>query len=180
MLPFGILAFRRRSSLLSRCRLYAFEALRFKLKESTPSDIRTRSTESTKSASSGPQCLIRALLIMTLDKITYGRAGEQCVFTKSTRNHDLYPRESKPRLTIDVQESNTDSITVSTKSTALVIVDMMNLFLDPSLMNHTAGRRLIGPIIKVIERCRELGIQVLYIATISIISYSYEAMRHRN
>ena len=52
------------------------------------------------------------------------------------------------------------SITIALETTALVIVDMQNFFLDSKCLDHPHGLNAVGPTIKVIEKCREEGIQV--------------------
>ena len=52
------------------------------------------------------------------------------------------------------------SVAIDPESSALVVVDMQNFFLDPECMEHPNGLKAVGPTIKVIEKCREAEIQV--------------------
>ena len=52
------------------------------------------------------------------------------------------------------------SVTIDPESSALVVVDMQNFFLDPQCMDHPNGLNAVEPTIKVIEKCRDAGIQV--------------------
>jgi nicotinamidase-related amidase len=42
-------------------------------------------------------------------------------------------------------------------------VDMQNFFLDSKCMDHPNGLKAVGPTIKAIEKCRELGIQIIWL-----------------
>jgi hypothetical protein len=93
-------------------------------------------------------------------KISFGPSDQQWHYSPSTRTYDLSGGIEK-RLTIATTDGpNETSITIAPETTALVIVDMQNFFLDPKCMDHPHGLNAVEPTIKVIEKCREEGIQV--------------------
>jgi isochorismate hydrolase len=67
----------------------------------------------------------------------------------------------KKKRTISTTEGPKEtSIAIAPETTALVMVDMQNFFLDAKCMDHPDGLNAVGPTIKVIEKCRGEGIQV--------------------
>lgn len=50
-------------------------------------------------------------------------------------------------------------ITVAPSLSALVVVDMQNYFLHPSCRDHPTGLAAVEPTLKVIQKCREIGMQ---------------------
>jgi nicotinamidase-related amidase len=45
----------------------------------------------------------------------------------------------------------------------LIIIDMQNYFVHPSIRDHSEGIATIEPLVKVIEKCRKEGIQVCWL-----------------
>ena len=96
---------------------------------------------------------------MSLD-ITFGPADQEWHYAPPIRTYDLSGGAAK-KLTIATSEGPKEtSITIAPETTALVIVDMQNFFLDSKCMDHPHGLDAVEPTIKVIEKCREAGIQV--------------------
>jgi len=94
--------------------------------------------------------------------ITFGPSGQEWHYSKSTKTYDLSGRAAK-KLTISTSEGPKEtSITIAPESTALVIVDMQNFFLDAKCMDHPNGLKAVEPTIKVLEKCREAGIQIIW------------------
>ncbi|KAL3425270.1 isochorismatase hydrolase [Phlyctema vagabunda] len=54
-------------------------------------------------------------------------------------------------------------LVVDPAATALVIVDMQNFFLDARCRAHPKGLDAVGPTIEVIKKCREVGVQVIWL-----------------
>ncbi|KUJ24406.1 Isochorismatase hydrolase, partial [Mollisia scopiformis] len=54
-------------------------------------------------------------------------------------------------------------ITIAPEKTALIVVDMQNFFLDSKCMDHPNGLKAVQPTIAVIEKCREVGIKVIWL-----------------
>jgi hypothetical protein len=76
------------------------------------------------------------------------------------KNYDL-SRGSNTKLILPTKNSReNDSITVDPSSTALVIVDMQNIFLHPRSRDSPLGRETVEPVMKTVRKCREYGIQV--------------------
>ncbi|ETN45205.1 uncharacterized protein HMPREF1541_10082 [Cyphellophora europaea CBS 101466] len=54
-------------------------------------------------------------------------------------------------------------IVVDPTRTLLVVVDMQNYFIHPACYPHVGGLAAVQPILNVIGRCRQLGIQIGYL-----------------
>ncbi len=93
-------------------------------------------------------------------KISFGPPDQQWHYSPSTRTYDLSGGIEKSLKIVTTDGPNGTSITIAPETTALVIVDMQNFFLDPKCMDHPHGLNAVEPTIKVIEKCREEGIQV--------------------
>jgi hypothetical protein len=92
--------------------------------------------------------------------VTFGPPGQEWHYSKTTKTYDISGGSAK-KITIPTTEGPTEtSVTIDPASSALVIVDMQNFFLDPQCMQHPSGLKAVEPTIKVIEKCREAGIQV--------------------
>jgi hypothetical protein len=97
---------------------------------------------------------------MNSDTITFGPQGRELHYSQSSKIYDV-SGGSGNKLTISTTEGPGEtSIAIASESTALVIVDMQNFFLDSKCMEHPNGLKAVEPTIKVIEKCREAGIQV--------------------
>jgi hypothetical protein len=95
-----------------------------------------------------------------ISDLIFGTPGQEWHYSKSTKTYDLSGGASK-KLTFPTTEGPKEtSITIAPESTALIIVDMQNFFLDAKCMNHPNGLKAVDPTIKVVEKCREAGIQV--------------------
>jgi len=67
-------------------------------------------------------------------------------------------------MTIATTEGPKDtSITIDPSISALVVVDMQNFFLSPEVRDHPLGLKAVEPTIRVIKKCREAGIQVIWL-----------------
>jgi hypothetical protein len=96
---------------------------------------------------------------MTSD-ISFGPPGQEWHYSPITKTYDLSGGSAKT-ITIPTTEGpEGTSITIAPESTALVIVDMQNFFLDSQCMDHPNGLKAVEPTIKVTEKCRQAGIQV--------------------
>jgi isochorismate hydrolase len=94
--------------------------------------------------------------------LTFGPPGREWTYFPLTKTYDLSPATPlASKLTISTTAGAPDtSFTFDSSKTALVIVDMQNFFLDPKSMEHPAGVAAVEPTIKLIAKCRSLGIQV--------------------
>ena len=59
-----------------------------------------------------------------------------------------------------IRGKEVDSILIDPNISALVVVDMQNFFLHPKCRDHRLGLKTVEPTVKVIEKCRKLGIHV--------------------
>ena len=97
---------------------------------------------------------------MTTKVQTWGPPGDQWHYDHTTKHYDLC-RGSDKRLTIATTAGPKETtISFAPELSALVIVDMQNFFLDSRLIDNLLGLKAIDPIISVIKKCREMGIQV--------------------
>ncbi|KAL0935360.1 isochorismatase hydrolase [Colletotrichum truncatum] len=95
--------------------------------------------------------------------LVFGPPGDEWRYEKSTRTYDL-TRGRSPALTLGTTQGPTETfISVAPHSTALVIVDMQNYFLHPSCRDHPAGLAAVEKTKNVVEKCRELGVQVIWL-----------------
>ncbi|KAH8883876.1 isochorismatase [Thozetella sp. PMI_491] len=95
--------------------------------------------------------------------LSFGPGGEQWHYTRATKTYDL-TRGGSRGFTLRTTQGPADTfLTVVPNLSALVIVDMQNFFLDPSCRDHPKGLAAVDPTLKVIEKCRELGIQVVWL-----------------
>jgi nicotinamidase-related amidase len=92
--------------------------------------------------------------------MTFGPPGKEWHYSTGSRTYDL-SKGSEKKLTFHTTEGpKLTSIAISPESSALVVIDMQNFFLDPRCRDHPNGLKAVEPTIKVIEKCREVGIQV--------------------
>ena len=95
-------------------------------------------------------------------KYTFGPTEQSWQYTPASKTYDLTHGSSAKKMSMSTTEGPEGTfLTIEPATSALVIVDMQNFFLDPSCMEHTTGLAAIEPTIRVIEKCREIGIQVL-------------------
>lgn len=98
--------------------------------------------------------------------LTFGPPGDQWHYDRKTKTYDLTrggaagsPAAYKLRTTRGPAET---SVVVSPGLTALVVVDMQNFFLHPRCREHPLGLAAVEPTLRVIGRCRRVGIQVCF------------------
>ncbi|TVY19011.1 Peroxyureidoacrylate/ureidoacrylate amidohydrolase RutB [Lachnellula arida] len=99
--------------------------------------------------------------------LTFGPPGQEWHYSRTSKTYDLSGSSSSSspqKLTIAATEGpEGTSFTIAPEATALVIIDMQNFFLDKRCMEHPNGVGAVGPIIEVIEKCREAGIQIIWL-----------------
>lgn len=101
-------------------------------------------------------------MVVEANKISFGPESQQWHYLKATKTYDI-SGDSPTRLTIPTTEGPKEtSVSIDRKTSALVIVDMQNFFLDEQCVGiqHPTGLAAVEPTIKVIEKCRDAGIQV--------------------
>jgi hypothetical protein len=92
--------------------------------------------------------------------ISFGPEGQEWHYSLGTKTYDISGGSAK-KMTIPTTEGPKEtSVTIGPDSSALVVVDMQNFFLDPQCMKHPNGLKAVEPTINVIKKCREAGIQV--------------------
>jgi len=95
-----------------------------------------------------------------MTEISWGPEGAEWKYSQSSKTFDISGGASKNLKIATTQGPGDTFFTVSPDESALVIVDMQNFFLHPRCMDHPNGLKAVEPTLKVIERCREAGIQV--------------------
>jgi isochorismate hydrolase len=94
------------------------------------------------------------------DLITIGPESEEWIYNPTLKTYDL-SRSSPNQLKIATTRGDeVRSILINPEISALVVIDMQNFFLHPKCRDHPLGLATVEPTIKVIEKCRQLGIQV--------------------
>ncbi|TVY24644.1 Peroxyureidoacrylate/ureidoacrylate amidohydrolase [Lachnellula hyalina] len=95
--------------------------------------------------------------------LTFGPSNQQWHYSPSSKTYDL-SGDSPRKLTIAATEEPEETFfTISPEATALVIIDMQNFFLDAKCMDHPNGLKAVEPTIKIISKCREAGIQIIWV-----------------
>ncbi|KXH52561.1 isochorismatase [Colletotrichum simmondsii] len=95
--------------------------------------------------------------------LTFGPPGDEWHYDRPSRTYDL-TRGRSPAWKVGTSQGPAGtSVSVNPHSTALVIVDMQNYFLHPSCRDHPAGLAAVEQTKRVVEKCRELGIQVIWL-----------------
>jgi hypothetical protein len=108
-----------------------------------------------------------SIMTSSSDTITFGPPSSQWHYHRPTKTYDLSRPSSSPnpkskKFTLSTTHGPPDTkITISPDLSAFVIVDMQNFFLSPKCRDHPLGLEAVKPTIRVIEKCREIGIQVL-------------------
>jgi len=100
---------------------------------------------------------------MTELDLTFGPAGEEWHYSKSTKTYDLSRGLSTKLIVPTTEGPEGTSVKIAPEISALVIVDMQNFFLDSQCMDHPMGLKAVEPTIRVVEKCREIGIQVIWL-----------------
>lgn len=92
--------------------------------------------------------------------LTFGPPGSEWHYSTPTKTYDLSGGSTKKVIIATSEGAKDTCVSIAPETTALVVVDMQNFFLDPKCMEHPNGLKAVEPTIKTIEKCRELGIQV--------------------
>ena len=92
--------------------------------------------------------------------VSFGPEGQQWHYSTGTKTYDISGGSSKKMTFPTTEGPKETSVTIDPASSALVVVDMQNFFLDPKCMHHPNGLNAVEPTIEVIEKCRKAGIQV--------------------
>ena len=89
---------------------------------------------------------------------------EQWLYLPATRKFDL-SRGSKQKMVFECAEPerNHTGFMIDPDTSVLVIVDMQNYFIHPTYRHHDAGIAAVEPILRVLERCRKEGVQVVWL-----------------
>jgi len=104
--------------------------------------------------------------------LSFGPQGNQWYYTRDTKTYDLTrgngQGDSVKNFNIATTQGFSDtSITIDPAQSALVVVDMQNYFLDARCRSYPAGLATVEPLLKVIEKCREVGVQVCFCSKVS-------------
>ena len=97
------------------------------------------------------------------EHVAFG-GDDQWYYHVPSKRFDL-SRGSARKLVIDADDGirNHRGVMIDPARTVLVIIDMQNYFIHPKYHEHTGGIAAIDPLVKVIARCREQGIQLAWV-----------------
>lgn len=94
--------------------------------------------------------------------IAFG-GDEQWLYLPGTKKFDL-TRGSPHKMVIDCNaDERHTGFMIDPGTSVLIVVDMQNYFINPIYRDHAAGIAAIEPTLKVIERCRQEGIQIAWL-----------------
>jgi hypothetical protein len=105
--------------------------------------------------------------------ISFGPSTRPWHYFKSTKTYDLSGKSSNKLQFSATEGPEGTHVAIDPSSTALVIIDMQNFFLDARCMEHREGLAAVEPTIKVIEKCRAAGIRVSKILMRLILSVMF-------
>jgi len=95
--------------------------------------------------------------------LTFGPPTSKWHYTRASKSYDLTRSTSNKKFTVKTTMGpEGTTISLAPELSALVIVDMQNYFLHADCRKHPKGLDAVEPTLKVIEKCREVGIQVLF------------------
>src|SRR3954464_3678894 len=92
--------------------------------------------------------------------MTFGPEGDQWHYSRPSKTYDLTRGAALSHTFRTTYGPEGTSISIAPELSALVIVDMQNFFLHPSCREHPTGLAAVEPTLKMIHKCRALGIQV--------------------
>ncbi|KAK8851499.1 Peroxyureidoacrylate/ureidoacrylate amidohydrolase RutB [Apiospora arundinis] len=99
--------------------------------------------------------------------LSFGSGGNRWYYTRDTKTYDLTRgngQDPEHGFTLATTQGPTGtSITIDPAQSALVVVDMQNYFLDARCRDYPAGLATVEPLLKVIGKCREVGVQVIWL-----------------
>lgn len=114
--------------------------------------------------------------------LSFGSGGNRWYYTRDTKTYDLTRgngQDPEHGFTLATTQGPTGtSITIDPAQSALVVVDMQNYFLDARCRDYPAGLATVEPLLKVIGKCREVGVQVRYLPRASLFLYSIRRTTH--
>ncbi|KAK1085700.1 hypothetical protein LTR48_004298 [Friedmanniomyces endolithicus] len=99
----------------------------------------------------------------TDDHVAFG-GDDQWYYNPTTRRFDL-SRGSTRKLVVDADDGirNHRGVVIDPDKTLLVIVDMQNFFIHPTFRDHSEGIKTLAPLLKVIHKCRQVGVQLAWL-----------------
>jgi nicotinamidase-related amidase len=102
--------------------------------------------------------------IICTASIPFGSGDDQWHYLPNSKKFDL-SRGAERRFDVmcDEVRHNHCGFMIDPGKSVLIIVDMQNYFVHPMYRDHAAGLAAVGPILKVIERCRKEEIQIAWL-----------------
>ncbi|KAI1502559.1 isochorismatase [Biscogniauxia marginata] len=97
-----------------------------------------------------------------MKELKFGPPGDEWVFDRETKVYDL-GRGKLPLKFRTTRGPPETSVALAPAMTALVVVDMQNFFLHPRCNDHPSGLGAVKKTIQVIEKCREIGVKVIWL-----------------
>ncbi|CAI6331520.1 unnamed protein product [Periconia digitata] len=89
---------------------------------------------------------------------------DQWLYYPDTKQFDL-SRGAQQRLAVSCDESrhNHCGFVIDPSKSVLIVVDMQNYFIHPMYRDHVAGIAAVDPTLRLIDRCRDEGIQIAFL-----------------
>ena len=89
---------------------------------------------------------------------------DQWLYCPDTGHFDI-SRGSTTKLIIECDDTayNHEGVIIDPRRTCMVVVDMQNYFINPDFYHHSEGLATVDPILLTIDRCRHLGIQIVWL-----------------
>ncbi|VUC30709.1 unnamed protein product [Clonostachys rosea] len=97
--------------------------------------------------------------------IPIGPSGNQWFYSPETKSYDLTrgDRQSAPFSFSTSEGTSNVTVVVAPELTTLVVIDMQNYFLHPSLNDHPSGLAAAERTVEIVKKCREVGIKVIWL-----------------
>lgn len=97
--------------------------------------------------------------------VAFGQSTGRWSYRPRSRTYDLSvghdgQAPGKSMVLKTTKGAEETSVIIDPGSTAFVVVDMQNFFLDPSCRDHQTGLAAVKPILEVADMCRKTGIRV--------------------
>ncbi|KAI0007783.1 isochorismatase [Xylariaceae sp. FL0662B] len=96
--------------------------------------------------------------------LTFGPDGSQWHYTRDSKTYHLTRDSGVKKFTLCTTHGPPDTkVEIDPAKSALIIVDMQNFFLDAKCYNHPTGLAAVKPLLETIEKCREVGIEIIWL-----------------
>ncbi|KAI8964600.1 Isochorismatase hydrolase [Daldinia sp. FL1419] len=96
--------------------------------------------------------------------VALGPRGDEWTYDKDAKIYNLTRGNSPSTFSLRTTKGPTDtSITLAPSLSALIVVDMQNLFLHPSCNKHPTGLAAVERTIELVRKCREVDVKIIWL-----------------